>query len=128
MYAVNLGDAVDLIGSHQATIEADGLSAAIDLKDYEGELIALLLTTGSAANADNTLDVNIHEADTSGGSYTAVTGSAFTQVGDSEASTQKISLNKGAMKRYIKFNFNVEGTGPSYPVACAILGAKKYPA
>ena len=127
-YAVNLGDVFNLAGYHQATITADGLSSAIDLNDYDGELAAVLLTTGSTGNANNTMDVAIYECDTSGGSYTAATGAAFTQVGYNAASQQKISVNKNELKRYVKFNFDVSGTSPSYPVACALLGAKKVPA
>lgn len=129
MYGNNIGDVLDLVGSHQATITADGLSAAIDLNDYEGEVALVLLTPGSTGNANNTLDVNIHEADTSGGSYSAVTGQGvFTQVGYNAASNQKISFNTDSCKRFVKFNIDVGGTSPSYPVALALLGVKKNPA
>lgn len=128
MYATNLGDVLDLIGYHQATIGSDGLSSAIDLQQYEGQLAALLMTTGSTGNANNTIDVSVYECDTSGGSYAAATGGAFTQVGYNAAAQQKLVLNKNKLKRYVKFNFDVSGTDPSYPVACALMGAKKNPA
>lgn len=124
-YAPNLGDVLDLIGYHQATITADGLSAAIDLKEYEGEIALVLLTPGSTGNANNTIDVEVHEADASGGSYTAAAGGAFTQVGYNAASQQKISLNSDELKRFIKIDFDVAGTDPSYPVAVAVMGVKK---
>lgn len=128
MYAVNLADVLDLIGFHQATITADGQSAAIDLQAYEGQLAALLMTPGSTGNANNTIDVAIYESDTSGGSYTAAAGAAFTQIGYNVAGQQKISIDKTKLKRFVKFNFDVSGTSPSYAVAAALLGAKKNPA
>lgn len=128
MYAVNLADVLRIIGSHQATITADGLSAAIDLNDYEGQLAAILKTPGSTGNADNRLDVTIHHSDTEGGSYAAASGAAFTQVAYNTAGEEKIVLNKGALKRWVKFNFDVTGTSPSYAVAALLLGAKKNPA
>lgn len=128
MYAVNLGNVLQIIGAHQATITADVLSSAIDLNDYEGQLAAILKTPGSTGNANNTLDVTIHHADTSGGSYTAASGAAFTQVGYNAAGEEKIVLNKGALKRWVKFNFDVTGTSPSYACAALLLGAKKNPA
>lgn len=129
MYANNLGDVLDLIGSHQATITSDVLSSAIDLNDYEGEVVAVLLTPGSTGNANNTMDITVHEADTSGGSYSAVSGQgAFAQVGYNAASNQKISINSDSVKRFVKFNIDVGGTSPSYPVALALLGVKKNPA
>lgn len=127
MYATNLGDVLTLIGIHQATITADGVSAALDLGDYEGEVVAVLMTLGSTGNANNTLDVTITESDTSGGSYTA-NGAAFAQVGYNAAASEKISFNSDSAKRYVKFDFNVAGTTPSYPVAVALLGVKKNPA
>lgn len=128
MYGTNPGDALTLIGVHHATITADGLSAALDLQAYEGEIAISLSTPGSTGNANNLLDANVHEADASGGSYTAVTGSAFTQVGYNAAASEKISLNSDEMKRFIKINFDVTGTSPSYPVAVHVFGYKKNPA
>ena len=122
----NLGEVVQLIGQHgPATITADALSAAIDLNDYEGDLVAVLQTLGSTGNADNTMDVTLHESDTSGGSYTLAAGTAFTQVGYNAASNQKISINSDALKRYVKFSFDVAGTTPSYSTSAALLGIKK---
>lgn len=128
MYAQNIGDVLDLIASDNSNpLTADGLSSAIDLQQYEGELVATLNTPGSTGNANNTLDVTIYHSDTSGGTYTA-TSVAFAQVGYNTASNQKISFLKGELKQFIKFNKDVSGTSPSYQLALNLLGVKKNPA
>lgn len=85
-----------------ATVTADGLGSAIDLAEYE----------------------NVHESDASGGSYTAVTGSAITQV-TTTASIQKISLDSNQMKRFIKLNIDVGGTSPSFLISAVGAAVKK---
>lgn len=128
MYAQNLGDVLTLIGVHHATITADGLSAAFDLAQYEGEIVLAVSTPGSTGNADNRLDINVHDSIASGGTYAAVTEAAFTQIGYNVAASEKISINSDAIKQFIKINFDATGTNPSYPVAVHILGVKKNPA
>ena len=127
-YGVNEGDVVTRIGGVAAQVlTADALGAAIDLQDYEGELIVLLNSAAGTGNADNTLAVNLKESDTSGGSYTDVAGGAFSAV-STAASAQKISVNSDEMKRYVKFNLDVGGTTPSFVMAAELLGIKKNPA
>lgn len=125
----NLGEIVDLIGSHgPETITTDTLSAAIDLQAYDGDLVLLLQTPGSTGNADNTLTVTLHESDTSGGSYTLASNTSMTQVGYNTASNQKVSIDSNALKQFVKISFDVAGTSPSYSCAAALLGVKKNPA
>lgn len=105
-----------------ATVTADGLGSAIDLAEYEGE-IAIFVAV-SAGSGNMTCDINVHNSDTSGGSYTAVTGSAITQV-TTTASIQKISLDSNELKRFIKLNIDVGGTSPSFLISAVGAAIKK---
>lgn len=105
-----------------ATVTADGLGSAIDLAEYEGELAIFVAV--SAGSGNMTCDINVHDSDTSGGSYTAVTGSAITQV-TTTASIQKISLDSNQMKRFIKLNIDVGGTSPSFLISAVGAAVKK---
>jgi len=128
MIPPNLGDHLqvkDLLPVQAVT--ADGDSDAVDLLELSGE-IAVILDAASSGDAAKTLACKLTECDTSGGSYTDVSGGGFTTVAD-EASVQKISLNKDALKRYVKLNLNVT-TGDTISVltSAKIVGFNKYPA
>jgi hypothetical protein len=123
----NLGDDCTLIDLKPvAAITADGLSSAQDLVAYEGEIILIVDVSAPVAGTNPTMDIALHHADTSGGSYSAVTGGSITQVTDTAAST-KISLNRQDLKRFVKLNMDIGGTmSPQYLVSAKILGMKKY--
>lgn len=108
-----------------ALVTDDGLGSAIDVKDYDGS-IAIILNV-EAAGTGKTIDINVKEASTSGGSYSDVSGGAFTQVGNT-ASHQILFLDKAKLKRYLKLNIDVSATlsGSGKAVAASIVGFKKY--
>lgn len=112
---------------------ADLSGTAVDLNDYEGDIVVIL---DVASGGTSTLDVKIQSADTSGGSYSDVTtafyrgGSevasaavAFTQVSTS-ASKQYLVFPKGAAKRYIKAVSTTSSSSHTYSINA--VGAKKY--
>lgn len=106
-----------------AAVTGDTLSSAIDLAAYEGQI--MVVVNVAAAGSGNTIDLNMKEASTSGGSYTDVASGSFTQIGNT-ASQQTLVLNKNALKRYVKLNIDITtGTSISADVAASILGFKK---
>jgi hypothetical protein len=104
-----------------ATVTA---STAIDLLDYEGDIAVVLCA--EAGSAGVTYAGKLTEADTSGGSYTDVTGGAFTITAANTASVQKISVNSDNTKRFIKAVVTVAGGTGAGAVAIVGLGSKKY--
>lgn len=113
------------------TSNLDG--TAIDLNDYEGDVVVIL---DVAAGGTSTLDVKIQSADTSGGSYGDVTtaffrgGSevassavAFSQVSTS-ASKQYLVFPKGAAKRWIKAVSTTSSSSHTYSIN--VVAVKKY--
>lgn len=106
---------------------------AIDLNDYEGDVVVIL---DVAAGGTSTLDVKIQSSDTSGGSYGDVTtaffrdGSevasaavAFSQVSTS-ASKQYLVFPKGAAKRWIKAVSTTSSSSHTYSIN--VVAVKKY--
>lgn len=113
------------------TTNLDG--TAIDLNDYEGDVVVIL---DVAAGGTSTLDVKIQSSDTSGGSYGDVTTAfyragaevassavAFAQVSTS-ASKQYLVFPKGAAKRWIKAVSTTSSSSHTYSIN--VVAVKKY--
>ena len=99
-------------------------STAIDLVDYEGDIAVILCA--EAGSSGVTYLGKLTESDTSGGTYTDVTGGAFTITTANTASVQKISVNSDDMKRFVKAVVTVAGGTGAGAVAIVGLGSKKY--
>ena len=115
----------------ERTTALDG--TAVDMNDYEGDLVIILDVEGSGTS---TLDVKIQSSDTEGGTYTDVTSVfnldgteqasgavAFAQVSTS-ADKQYLVFPKGAAKRWIKAVSTVDTSTHTYSING--LGVKKY--
>jgi len=106
---------------------------AVDLNDYEGDVIVILDVENGGTS---TLDVKLQSSDTEGGSYSDVTSVfdldgteqasaavAFAQVSTS-ASKQYLVFPKGAAKRWVKAVSTTSTSTHTYSINA--LGAKKY--
>jgi hypothetical protein len=115
----------------QRTADLDG--TAVDMNDYEGDLVVILDVENGGTS---TLDVKIQSSDTQGGSYSDVTtvfslngteqasaAVAFTQVSTS-ASKQYLVFPKGAAKRWIKAVSTTSTSTHTYSINA--VGLKKY--
>jgi hypothetical protein len=113
------------------TADLDG--TAVDMNDYEGDLVIIL---DVEAGGTSTLDVKIQSSDTEGGSYTDVTSVfnldgteqasaavAFAQVSTS-ADKQYLVFPKGAAKRWIKAVSTTSTSTHTYSING--VGVKKY--
>jgi hypothetical protein len=121
----NLGDktfVLSLLPSDVVT--TTGLGSAVDLEDYEGEMAVVL--DAEAGGAGITYAVKLQESDTSGGTYTDVTGGAFTTTDANAALVEKISVNTNDMKRFVKLSITVAGGTGAGAVSVVALASKKY--
>tara|TARA_B100000508_G_scaffold134659_1_gene125589 strand:+ start:582 stop:965 length:384 start_codon:yes stop_codon:yes gene_type:complete len=107
-----------------AAVTSTATSAAIDLKEYDGD-VSLILTSAAGTGSSPTLDVKVQDSDASGGTYGDLSGAAFTQVTDS-VSMQVITFSKDEAKRYIKIVQTVGGSTPSFTFSINGLALKKY--
>lgn len=113
------------------TTNLDG--TAVDLNDYEGDVVLIL---DVASGGTSTLNVKIQSSDTSGGSYEDVTtvffrngaevasaAVAFSQV-STTASKQSITFPKGAAKRFVKAVSTTSSSSHTYSINA--VAVKKY--
>ena len=107
-----------------AAVTSTATSAAIDLKEYDGD-VSLILTSAAGTGSSPTLDVKVQDSDASDGTYGDLSGAAFTQVTDS-VSMQVITFSKDEAKRYIKIVQTVGGSTPSFTFNINALALKKY--
>lgn len=105
-------------------VTATGTGSAVDLVDYEGDIAVVL--DAEAGGASITYAVKLTESDTSGGSYSDVTGGAFTTTTANTALVEKISVNTDGMKRFVKVSVTVAGGTGAGAVSVVALGSKKY--
>lgn len=105
------------------TATATATGAAVDTLGYNSA--AITLEVGAVSGTTPTLDVKVQECDTSGGTYTDITGAAFTQVTASNNSQilRVDGLGVGSRKRYIRALGTIAGTTPSFAFGVeALLG------
>ena len=107
-----------------ASVSATATSSAIDLKDFDGDVL-LVLNCAAGTGSSPTLDVKVQDSDETGGTYGDLSGAAFTQVTTS-ASLQTLEVNKDECKRFIKIVQTVGGSSPVFVYGISLVGAKKY--
>jgi len=121
----NLGDKTFVLSLlPNDVVTTTGLGSAVDLEDYEGEMAVVL--DAEAGGASVTYAVKLQESDTSGGTYTDVTGGAFTTTDANTALVEKISVNTNDMKRFVKLSITVAGGTGAGAVSVVALASKKY--
>jgi hypothetical protein len=121
----NLGSKTEVLSLlPNDVVTATGTGSAVDLQGYEGDVAVLL--DAEAGGAGVTYAVKLTESATSGGSYTDVSGGAFTTTTANTASVQKIYVNASNLKRYIKVSITVAGGTGAGAVSVVAVGSKKY--
>jgi len=121
----NLGTKTTILGLlRNNVVTATATGSAIDLLGYEGDMAVLL--DAEAGGAGITYAVKLTESDTSGGTYTDVTGGAFTTTTADTASLQKITVNVTNLKRFVKATATVAGGTGAGAVAVIGLASAKY--
>tara|TARA_R110000868_G_scaffold161950_1_gene392877 strand:+ start:571 stop:951 length:381 start_codon:yes stop_codon:yes gene_type:complete len=121
----NLGTKTTILGLlRNDVVAATATGSAIDLLGYEGDMAVLL--DAEAGGPSITYAVKLTESDTSGGTYTDVTGGAFTTTTANTASLQKITVNVTSLKRFVKATATVAGGTGAGAVAVIGLASAKY--
>ena len=120
----NLDKLTVVAGKATGAVTSTATSSAIDLLEYDGDVL-LVLDCAAGTGTSPTLDVKITNSDASGGTYTDLSGAAFTQVVDA-ASMQTLVINKDSAERYIKIVQTITGSSPSFTFIINLIGVKKY--
>jgi hypothetical protein len=94
-----------------------------DLNDFDGD-IQVILDAGAAASSGTMTGKIQHSDTTTAGDFSDATGGGFTAVAQA-ASKQVLTLNRDALKRYIRFVGTIAASGTTiYSVNG--YGLKKY--
>ena len=121
----NLGsktDVLNLLGND--VVASTAVGSAVNIQTYEGS--AAFVLTAEAGGSGITYAVKITECDTSGGTYTDVTGGGFTTTSANTALVEKIYLNVSELKQYLKVSTTVAGGTGAGALAVVALASKKY--
>ena len=96
------------------TITGTGDQTGVDLLDYDGDIQIILSGTAAGASADLTFRIE-ESADNS--TFTAIANAASKQV---------LTLNRDALKRYVRLSCTAETGTASSAVTCFGYGLHKY--
>ena len=107
-----------------ATVTATGAGSAIDLLGYDGDLVFVMQATAAGASAGFSVRLE-HSDTTTAGDFTAITGGAFTDIGNA-AYLNKVTISKDDVKRYVRVNIYEETGTASSIVSVVGVGVKKY--
>jgi hypothetical protein len=125
MTVLNLGTKTTQLALLPTAVGASTTTgSAIDLAGYEGDMVVLL--DAAAGGASITFAVKLTHSDTSGGSYTDVTGGAFTTTIANTASRQKLYVNVTDIKRFVKVSLTVAGGTGTGALSVQGLASAKY--
>ena len=118
-------DKLQLTNLHPTTARtATGNGTGADLQARDGDL-CLVLDSAAGTGTTPTLDVTVESSDTLGGTYTAITGAAFTRV-TTTASQQLLVISKDEARRFVRIVYTLTGTTPSFTFSVNALGVNKY--
>ena len=121
----NLGSKTEVLNLLPNDVLAStAVGSAVDIQTFEGSAAIMLLAEAGGSGVVYT--IKLTECDTSGGTYTDVTGGAFDATTANTASVQKIYLNLSELKQYLKVSSTVSGGTGAGAVAVVALASKKY--
>jgi hypothetical protein len=98
----------------------------VDIRDYVGNITAVLNVAAATAGTNPTMDVKVQDATASDGTGSAdITGYTFTQVTTTD-SLQQLNIDTRKSRRYVRLVFTIGGTSsPSFPCAAVLVGQKQ---
>lgn len=97
---------------------------AIDVSQFEGTALVALDCAAPSAGSSQTMAVKLQHADTEAGSYSDVTGGAFTGI-TTALSKQVLTINADGLKPWLKIVSTLGGSTPAYTWSATFQGIKK---
>ena len=90
---------------------------AVDTKGFANLMAVAEVGAAEGSPSAQTFNAKLQEADTSGGSYTDITGAAITEItaDDKSAQIQLLGLGTGTLKRFVRIVVVTTLTGGSTP-------------
>lgn len=100
---------------------------AVDCLNADDHITGVFLT-GNAGDASTVITLSLVESDTSGGSYTAISGASLALTASASANDNQVKFISTRLrsKRWVKCRVVTSGGGtPSVPCAAFVLARKK---
>jgi len=118
-------DKLQLANLHAtAARTSTGSATGVDMQARDGDLY-LVLDSAAGTGTTPTLAVTVESSDTLGGTYTAISGAAFTTV-TTTASQQSLVISKDEARRFVRVTYTIGGTTPSFTFSVNAVGVNKY--
>jgi hypothetical protein len=118
-------DKLEAVNFHAtAARTATGSATGVDMQQYDGDFV-LILDSAAGTGTSPTLDVTVEHSDTLGGTYTAISGAAFTRVINA-ASHQRLVISKDEARRFVRVTYTIGGSTPSFTFSVNGVGVRKY--
>lgn len=124
-FARTLAKAV--VSQVEAVLSRTSLAAGtpFDITEYEGTMVFVAAVGAPTAGSSQTLDLKLQHSDTSGGTYTDISGAAFQQV-TTTAAVRSIQVDCDRVRAFVRVVATFGGTTPTYPFGVQAIGLKKY--
>ena len=126
----NLPDVVALLPLAEVAADANG--SGVDISSYEG-VVKFVAHTKATSGTTPTLGLKLQHSDDDGDAdpYVDVSGGAFTQATDADTSAavlQSLSLQKNALRKYVRVAKDIGGTStPKFLASVDLVAHTKYP-
>ncbi len=116
---------ITLLASQTVTADADG--TGIDVSGYDDCFI--IANVGALTGTSPTLDINFATSDAVGGTYTDITGAAFTQITDSANDSQltfgridlRTILDPATSESWLRVELDIGGTSPTLEIGIVAI-------
>lgn len=123
--ALALNEATFVEALPVATRTSTVTGSAVDLVDYDGYVAFTLMSEAATAGTTPTLNVKVTHADTSGGSYSDVSGATWTEVTDAADAHETLVLDSSGLKRFVKIVGTIGGSAtPTFAFGVNMTGFK----
>lgn len=114
-----------------AALTADAQSSGVDLRDH-GPSTFVILNIGAVTGTTPTLTVtaqqslndNTASAEAAADAYTDISGAATSSLTDSDANSRVLLTFHNRNERYVRLNFDVGGTNPSFLIGATLIAKK----
>lgn len=98
-------------------------SNGVDVKDFDGPVLLILQASAATAGTTPTLNVKLQHSDVINDAFADVTGVAFNQVTGAADLTQMLTVQIGALKRYVRCVATIAGTDtPTFGFGVSMVG------
>lgn len=100
-------------------------SNGVDIRQYDGPAHLILQSSAATAGTNPTLNVKLQHSDTINANFDDVSGVAFAQVTDAADTTQMLTVQTSALRRYVRCVGTIAGTNtPTFGFGVSMVACR----